>query len=123
MIKGYKDFYYNVKDMAKAVAFYSEALGMKKTYGHEFWTTMSVGNLNLGLHWTEGSDIPKAARDSHGQDCGGTVTFESDNIAEDRNKIEKFGGKILGEADQDWGHMLVFEDIDGNVLKLMKPKY
>ncbi len=123
MIKGYKDFYYNVKDMAKAVAFYYEALGMKKTYGHEFWTTMSVGNLNLGLHWTEGSDVPKTARDSHGQDCGGTVTFESDNISEDRNKIEKFGGKILGEADQDWGHMLVFEDIDGNVLKLMKPKY
>lgn len=123
MIKGYKDFYYNVKDMAKAVAFYSEALGMKKTYGHEFWTTMSVGNLNLGLHWTEGSDVPKTARDSHGQVCGGTVTFESDNISEDRNRIEKFGGKILGEADQDWGHMLVFEDIDGNVLKLMKTKY
>lgn len=123
MIKGYKDFYYNVKDMAKAVSFYSKALGMKKTYGHEFWTTMSVGNLNLGLHWTEGGEIPKTPRNGHGQECGGTVTFESDNIAEDRNKIETFGGKILGEADQDWGHMLVFEDIDGNVLKLMKPKY
>jgi hypothetical protein len=42
---------------------------------------------------------------------------------EDRARIERCGGKILGEADQDWGHMLVFEDVDGNVIKLMKPKY
>jgi len=27
------------------------------------------------------------------------------------------------QADAPWGHMLVFEDLDGNVLKLMKPKY
>lgn len=123
MIKGYRDFYYNVKDMNKAVQFYSSAFGMKKTYGHEYWTTMNLGNLNLGLHWTEGGDVPKTPRDSHGQHNGGTLTFESDNILEDKKKIELAGGKILGEADQDWGHMLVFEDLDGNVLKLMKPKH
>jgi len=37
-------------------------------------------------------------------------------------RIELFGCKILGEADQPWGHILVFEDPDGNVLKLMNPK-
>lgn len=109
--------------MKKAEQFYTEALGMKKAYGHEFWTTMTVGNLNLGLHWTEGENIPLTPRDSHGQNCGGTLTFDSDNIADDRKKIEKAGGKILGEADQPWGHMLVFEDLDGNVLKLMKEKH
>ncbi|NOT78664.1 MAG: VOC family protein [Bacteriovoracaceae bacterium] len=123
MIKGYKDFYYNVKDMKKAVSFYEQAFGMKNIYGDEYWTTMQLGNLNLGLHWTEGSDIPKTPRDGHGQECGGTLTFDSDNIADDRKAIEKCGGKILGETDQDWGHMLVFEDLDGNVLKLMKAKY
>jgi predicted enzyme related to lactoylglutathione lyase len=122
MIKGYRDFYYNVKDMNKAVQFYTEALGMKKVYGHEHWTTMQVGNLNLGLHWTEGEEVPKTPRDNHGQSCGGTLTFDSDNITEDRGRIEKAGGKILGEADQPWGHMLVFEDLEGNVLKLMKQK-
>lgn len=122
MIKGYRDFYYNVKDMKKAIQFYSEALGMKKIYGHEYWTTMQIGNLSLGLHWTEGAEIPQTPRDSHGQHCGGTLTLDSDNIAEDRKVIEKVGGKILGEADQEWGHMLVFEDFDGNVLKLMKQK-
>jgi predicted enzyme related to lactoylglutathione lyase len=59
MIKGYRDFYYNVTNMNRAIDFYTQALGMKKASGHEHWT---------------------------------------------------------------WGHMLVFEDLDGNVLKLMKPK-
>jgi predicted enzyme related to lactoylglutathione lyase len=120
MIKGYKDFYYNVSDMSRAVRFYTEAFGMKKIYGDEHWTTMSLGNLNLGLHWSEGEPIPKTIRDSHGQSCGGTLTFESDNIANDRKAIEQAGGKILGEVQEHWGHMLVFEDLDSNVLKLMK---
>jgi predicted enzyme related to lactoylglutathione lyase len=123
VIKGYKDFYYNVKDMKKSVSFYEKAFGMKIIHGDEYWTTMQLGNLNLGLHWTEGNDIPQTPRDGHGQESGGTLTLDSDNIVEDRKTIEKSGGKILGEADQAWGHMLVFEDLDGNVLKLMKSKY
>lgn len=124
MIKGYKDFYYNVADIKRAAKFYSEALGLVKTYGDDqHWTTMSLGNLNLGLHGSEGEAIPLTPRDSHGQNCGGTLTLLSDNISEDRKKIEQAGGKILGDTDQHWGHMLVFEDLDGNVLKLMNPKY
>ena len=123
MIKGYQDFYYNVSDMNRAVQFYTEALGMKKTYGHEHWATMNVGNLNLGLHWSEGNAVPLTPRNCHGQDNGGTLTFLSDNIVEDKTRIERAGGKILGEPNQDWGHMLVFEDPDGNVLKLINPKH
>ena len=123
MITGYQDFYYNVKDMNKAVQFYTEALGLVKSFGDEHWTSMKIGNLNLGLHWSEGEDIPLTPRNSHGQNCGGTLTFSSDNISDDRLKIERAGGKILGETDQAWGHMLIFEDLDSNVLKLMRAKY
>lgn len=119
MITGIRDFYYNVKDMDRAVKFY-EALGLTKVYGHEYWTSMQMGAVELGLHGTEGKDVPKTPRDSHGQHCGGTLTLISTDIAEDRKLIEQLGGKILGEAKQDWGHMLAFEDLDGNVLKLMK---
>jgi predicted enzyme related to lactoylglutathione lyase len=121
MITGVQDFYYNAKDLDRAVVFYSEALGMKKVYGQEHWVTMQIGSLSFGLHWSEGEDIPSTSRDSHGQFCGGTLTLKSDNIVEDREKIKRHGGKILGETEQPWGHMLVFEDLDGNVLKLMKP--
>ena len=58
MITGYQDFFYNVKDMKKAVQFYCETFGMKVLRGHEFWTTVSIGDLKLGLHWTEGAEIP-----------------------------------------------------------------
>ena len=119
MIKGYRDFYYNVTNMKLAVEFYEKAFSMTKVHGDEFWTSLKLGNLNLGLHWSEGAAIPSTPRNSHGQDNGGTLTLDSDNIVEDRKKIEAAGGKILGEAKQHWGHMLVFEDLDGNVLKLM----
>jgi predicted enzyme related to lactoylglutathione lyase len=122
MIQGYRDFYYNVTNMSRAVAFYTEALGMKKSYGHDHWTSMEIGNLHLGLHWTDGAEIPLTPRDSHGQHCGGTLTLYSDNIAQDRQMIENHGGKILGETNQAWGHMLIFEDLDGNVLKLINDK-
>ncbi len=122
MIQGYRDFYYYVTDMDRAVQFYSEAFGMKKVYGHKHWSTMVIGNLQLGLHWSEGAEIPLTPRDSHGQTCGGTLTLHSNNVSEDRKKIESAGGKILGESDQAWGHMLTFEDLDGNVLKLMNPR-
>jgi predicted enzyme related to lactoylglutathione lyase len=32
------------------------------------------------------------------------------------------GGKWVTEELVPWGHMLIFEDPDGNVLKLMQPK-
>ena len=122
MIKGYQDFYYNVTDMNRAIEFYQNAFGMKSLSGNPYWTTMTIGNLSLGLHWTEGDPIPLTPRNSHGQNCGGTLTLASDDIESDKQKILEHGGKILGEANQPWGQMLVFEDLDGNVLKLMKQK-
>ena len=83
---------------------------------------MILGNLNLGLHGSQRGDIPVTPRDSHGREYGGTLTFISNDITQDRRIIEQAGGQILGGADEAWGQMLVFEDPDGNVFKLMKPK-
>ena len=66
--------------------------------------------------------IPKVQSDSHGALSGGTLTLKSNDVKADAKIIVEFGGKILGEADEAWGHMLVFEDPDGNVLKLINPK-
>ncbi|MDZ4662827.1 MAG: VOC family protein [Pseudomonadota bacterium] len=122
MITGIQDFHYNVKDIKKSVQFYTDALCMKVSFQEKGWTSMECGSAHIGLHSVE-HDIPKFARDSHGAYAGGTLTLKSDNISEDRKRLEKHGAKILGEDDAAWGHMLVFEDVDGNVLKLMKPKY
>ncbi len=121
MITGIQDIYYSVTDIPRAKQFYIEGLGLKLNYEHEYWISLDCGGIQVGLH-PEGQPIPYTPRDSHGAHAGGTLTFKSNNIKEDRNRIEIFGGKILGEFDQAWGHMLVFEDPDGNVLKLMNPK-
>ncbi len=123
MIRGIHDFYYNVKNMEKAVQFYTETLNMKVTHGSEHWTSLDCEGVMIGLHWSGGNDIPSFPRDSHGAHCGGTLTLVSDNIPEDRKILEAAGSKILGEMDELWGHMLIFEDIDGNVLKLQNAKY
>lgn len=121
MILGYQDFYYNVTNIEKALKFY-KSLGLEVVHADEYWASLKLGNLNLGLHDSEGEPIARTPRDAHGQACGGTLTFLSNNIKEDKAKIENAGGKILGEDDAPWGHMLVFEDPDGNVLKLMNPE-
>lgn len=123
MIKGIHDFYYNVTNMQRAVKFYSEVLNMKTAYESEHWTSMDCEGVMIGLHWTEGNAIPNTPRDSHGAHCGGTLTLASDDVSADRKILELAGAKILGEMDEAWGHMLIFEDLDGNVLKLQNAKY
>ena len=121
MITGVQDFYYSVTDVERAKKFYIEGLGLSLQFEHEHWISLDVNGFSLGLH-PEENPIPQISRDSHGAHAGGTLTFRSNNINEDKQRILEFGGHILGEADQPWGHMLIFEDPDGNVLKLMNPK-
>lgn len=122
LITGVQDFYYSITDSKRAIQFYAEALGMKLLEESEHWIALECGGIRIGLH--PGADsVPLVPRDAHGAHAGGTLTLRSNNIGEDRKKIESFGGKILSEDDQPWGHMLVFEDVDRNVLKLMNPKY
>ena len=95
---------------------------MRLVNENEFWIALDCHGVTVGLH-PENNPIPQIPRDSNGAQAGATLTLRSDNIIEDRKKLEGFGAKILGEEDRHWGHMLVFEDLDGNVLKLMNPKH
>lgn len=122
MITGIQDIYYSVTEPKRAIRFYTEALGMKLVEENPHWISLECDGVQIGLH-PEENPIPSIPKDSHGAHAGATLTLKSDNVPEDRKRIEKFGAKILGEVDQPWGHMLVFEDPDGNVLKLMRPKH
>ena len=122
MITGVQDIYLNVIDMEKSVAFYTAVLGMTLKHKDTWWSALDCGGVSVGLHWTEGSAVPKIPQDSHGAHAGATLTLRSNDIAGDRKTLEKHGAKVLGEANQPWGHMLVFTDLDGNILKLMSPK-
>jgi catechol 2,3-dioxygenase-like lactoylglutathione lyase family enzyme len=122
MITSNQDVYYNITDAKRSIKFYTEALGMQLLNANDYWIILNCHGVNVGLHPAQ-SEIPTIPKDSHGAFAGATLTLKSDNIPEDRKKLEAAGAKILGETDQDWGHMLVFEDPDGNVLKLMHSKH
>lgn len=122
MITGVQDVYYNVRDMRRAVAFYTGVLSMKVAFGDEYWTGLDCGGTRVGLHGTGGDAVPTVPRDPHGAHAGATLTLKSTDVGQDRKRLEGSGAKILGTFDELWGEMLVFEDLDGNVLKLMRPK-
>jgi catechol-2,3-dioxygenase len=122
MIVGVQDVYYNVADMQRAVRFYTEVLGLELVESSSHWTSLSAGGVRVGLHWSGGSSVPITPRDAHGAYCGATLTLRTDDLAQDRRRLEAAGAPILGEQDAPWGQLLVFEDPDRNVLKLMKAK-
>jgi predicted enzyme related to lactoylglutathione lyase len=122
MVNGIQDFYYNVSDMSRAIGFYSELFGRGPVYKNDHFSVFSINGFRFAVHWTGSKPVPRIERDSHGTHAGGTVTFASDDVAADRKRLERLGATILSDADQPWGHMLVFEDLDGNVAKLMRAK-
>lgn len=122
MIQKVQDFYYNVQDMKRAVDFYGRVLSCKIIDQNEWWTTLDLGGSRIGLHGTGGGAVPSVPRDAHGAHSGGTLTLHSDDFANDASLLKKAGVKILGEFAEHWGKILVFEDTEGNVLKLMQPE-
>lgn len=121
-IIGVQDFYYNVENMDRAVKFYTEILGCKLIDSNPWWSSLDCYGLRLGLHG-EGPDskaVPYIPRDSHGSHAGGTLTLKSNDIYSDRTRLVKNNVKILGDIDEAWGILVVFEDSEGNVLKLMQ---
>lgn len=123
MIVGIKDIYYNVSNMKEAVSFYAHILGMSVVYETEYWTSLSIDGLTVGLHWTGGNSIPAIAQDDHGANQGATLTLQSDNIQEDKQLLIDNNVIIVSELDEEFGEIIVFKDLDGNILKLMNPKY
>ena len=121
-ITGVRNFYYMTNNLEEAKKFYIEALGFELDYEQPGWTALKMNGIQVGLHPTEDM-VHKVPSDGYGPQGGGCLTLNSDNIPEDRKKLEEFGAKILGENDESWGHLLTFEDPDGNVLNLMNPKY
>ena len=119
MITGIANIHFYVQDMDKAVAFYTVAFGAEFLNGDEHWSRLRVDGLDLGLHGCDGHPVVKRDHDINGVKGGVTLALKSNDIAADRASLERLGAKILHESKADWGHMMIFEDLDGNVLNLV----
>ena len=113
MVTGVQDVYYEVENMNRALAFYRDVLGLPLVGETEHWSAFNVGGLRLGLHSTEGKPTTKRA----------VLTLKTSDIRADMTKLRTRGVGFLGEIeDHDWGSVVAFEDSEGNVLKLMRPR-
>ena len=121
MVTGIQDIYVNVQDMARAVAFYQDVLGLTVSDEDAHFTGLDAGGVRVGLHWTGGTAVPQIPKDAHGAHAGATITFRVDNAQVARSKLEAAGINILGFSENPWGTIVIFEDPDGNVLKMMQP--
>jgi predicted enzyme related to lactoylglutathione lyase len=122
MIRGIQDVYYNVSDMARAVAFYRDLLGLVVTQEDTYFTAFDAGGVRFALHWTGGIAVPAIPRDAHGAHAGATVTFAVADAAAARDLLSAAWVKVTGYTENPWGKIVTFEDPDGNVVKLMEAR-
>lgn len=109
--------------MKLSIDFYTKVLGMNIQFETDYWTSLQLDSLTIGLHWTESNPVPAMPRDSHGAHSGATLTLLSDNISSDKQMLVDNNVNIIGQLDEEFGEVIVFQDPDGNVLKSMNPKY
>jgi predicted enzyme related to lactoylglutathione lyase len=113
MIKGISAVWLPVTDMADAVAFYGEVLGLTVTKHDGDWSEIDLDGLRVGLN----------AGESPGGDGGALIAFGVDGSLED--EVERLKGQGVEFSDEisehPWGRIVPFKDRDGNDLQLYAP--
>jgi len=102
-----------VSDMDRAIAFYTEALGLAlvRRHGNE-WAELDAGSVRIALHG--GANDERAP--------GGTVVFEVEDLDAARFTMESRGavfGEHVGEA-EGLARFVSFTDPDGNRMQLIE---
>jgi predicted enzyme related to lactoylglutathione lyase len=113
--KRIQNVYYTVSDMARASAFYRDALALTPKFADgERWTQFDVGGSNFALSSAGESAV----------DRGAVAVFEAADVAEAEAAVVRSGGTILARRDMgSHGLVVTASDPDGNVFQLFgRPK-
>ncbi|MGU3411262.1 VOC family protein [Microbacterium sp. M1A1_1b] len=104
-----------VTDMARAVAFYRDTLGLEVTSQDDDWSEIDANGLRIGLNARESA--------SASSDGGAVVSFQPDGSIEDEvATLKERGADIQGEiSEHPWGKIVPFKDSEGNDLQLYAP--
>ena len=113
MIKGVAAVWLPVDDMARAVAFYGDTLGLEVIEHDDDWSEVDANGVKIGLN---GSESP-------GGDGGALIAFQPDGDLEDEvARLERAGVTFSDRiSDHPWGRIVPFKDPDGNDLQLYAP--
>jgi predicted enzyme related to lactoylglutathione lyase len=111
----------NVKEMDRAVRFYTEVLGLK-TVGTPTGgvTDLSGGTIRIGLH---SYDPSQAAKEGSIE----LVLSASERIEDVEDSLSRAGAKIVASTYEfprqghAYGKVLTFQDTEGNTLHVFEP--
>ncbi len=115
MIDGIATVWLPVSDMDRALAFYSETLGLDVEQHEDDWSLVTAGSVSIGLN---GRDEERP-----GGDGGAIIAFRpSEDIEEAVEALTAEGVEIAGGVtEHPWGKIATFRDPDGNELQLYEP--
>jgi predicted enzyme related to lactoylglutathione lyase len=115
MIKGVAAVWLPVTDMARAVEFYGQTLGLDVREHDDDWSEVDANGLRIGLNGSE-SESPRG-------DGGALIAFQPDGELE--QEVERLRGAGVdfpdGISEHPWGRIVPFKDPDGNDLQLYAP--
>ncbi len=115
MVNGVAAVWLPVQDMDRAVAFYSDTLGLEVVMTSPDWSEVDANGLKVGLNAREAAGA--------GADGGAVVSFQPDGALE--SEVEQLKGKgvtFTGDiASYEWGRLIPFKDSEGNDLQLYSP--
>jgi predicted enzyme related to lactoylglutathione lyase len=115
MVEGVGAVWVPVQDMARAEAFYSDALGLEVDRKDDSWAEVDANGLLIGLNAREGEGA-----NSEG---GAVISFQpSGDIEEAKRDLESRGVEFAAEiSEHPWGQIATFKDSEGNDLQLYAP--
>jgi len=123
-VVGFWGVRYQVKDVARAVAFYTDQLGFKLDQQHlPAFGQVSIGNLKLALSGP-GASGSRPMPDGHSQEPGGwnRIMLQVTNLPERIEALENAGLHFRNKMEVGpGGKQIQLEDPDGNPIELFEP--
>lgn len=103
-----------VKDMDRSVAFYRDIVGLKLEMHTPYWSSLSAGNITLGLH-------PESPHAKAAPGMGCTFGFEVSDIQSVVQELKAKGVAVPMEPHDDgFGWLAIFNDADGYSVQLVQ---
>ncbi len=111
MLKRVQSVYYTVKDMNRAVEFYTNVFGMKlKFRDGDNWAQFDGGNVSVAL---------SSPAESASAEGGAVVAMEVDDMTAYEKKLLVAGATVIQRRDMgDHGKVVAFRDSEGNIVQL-----
>lgn len=103
-----------VKDMERSVAFYRDIVGLKLEMQEPYWSSLSAGNITLGLH-------PESPHAKAAPGMGCSFGFEVSDIQKVVGELKAKGVAVpLEPRDEGFGWLAIFNDPDGYAVQLVQ---